>query len=176
MPTFLKAFSFLVSRASLIAIGVQPKGHTVVSDTQANAQAQLASWLAATYPGDACVIQTGGVLVADNVVYQPSGFTLAANPTSVTADGTAGGAPTTVITVAPLSGFAHTVTLSIPAALPAGVTKGFSGGGSIAGGSGTSTLTLTVAALTTPGTSNIVVVATDNAGVVTTITIPLVVT
>lgn len=64
----LNVYSFLVSRASLVAIGVQPKGHIIASDTQANAQAQLATYLAATYPSDPCIIQTGGVMLVQGVI------------------------------------------------------------------------------------------------------------
>jgi hypothetical protein len=91
----------------------------------------------------------------------PPDFGISASPASVTIDpGTTG---TSTITVNSLNGFSGTVGLT-SSSLPSGVTAGFSPNPVtiVSGGSAMSTLALTVAPNTTPGTYVITVTGTAN--------------
>jgi hypothetical protein len=97
----------------------------------------------------AVVTLTLTVVVAD--------FTIASNPTSRTV--TLGGSTTYTITVSPTNGFAGNLTLSV-SGLPTGATGTFNPT-SIAGGSGSSTLTVTTTGATPVGSSTLVVQASS---------------
>lgn len=98
-------------------------------------------------------------------------YTLSASPSSVSIAQGSGGSST--ITVTPTGGFSSTVSLSA-SGQPSGVTFGFSPS-SITGGSGTSTMNITVGSTVTPGTYPITVSGTDGTTTQTT-TVSLTVT
>jgi hypothetical protein len=64
----LNIYSFLVSRSALLAIGVQPHGMAVASDTAEHAQSELAAYLATTYPTETCRIEAGPSVRMQNVI------------------------------------------------------------------------------------------------------------
>ncbi len=100
-----------------------------------------------------------------------SSFSISASPTSVSvAQGSSG---STTIAVSPVGSFTSSVALTA-SGLPTGVTAAF-GSGTISGGSGSSSLTFTVASTTTAGTYSITVTGTSGSTVETT-TVSLTVT
>ncbi|MGB6192584.1 MAG: S53 family peptidase [Terracidiphilus sp.] len=100
-----------------------------------------------------------------------SSFSVSASPSSLSvAQGSTGSA---TISVAPVGSFSGAVTLSA-SGLPTGVTAAF-GANPIAGGTGSSALTFTVASSTVAGTYNVTVTGTSGTTVVTT-TVSLTVT
>jgi hypothetical protein len=84
-------------------------------------------------------------------------FVLTAGPSSQTV--TPGGATSYTVTVAPSNGFGDTVNLTI-AGLPAGATPTFNPA-SIAGGSGTSSLSVSTSSSTPPGSYPLTITGTD---------------
>ncbi len=85
-------------------------------------------------------------------------FTIGATPSSQSVPSTGGNAPYTV-TISALNGFTDNVNL-VASGMPTGVTVGF-GTNPVLGGSGSSTMTATVASGTTPGTYTLTVTGTD---------------
>jgi phospholipase C len=124
------------------------------------------------------VTGTGGGVTQTTVVSltvtsgtQP-GFTLSANPTSVTVQQGTGG--TTTITAAISGGFNNAIALSA-SGMPSGVTASFNPSSLPAPGSGSSTLTLTASASAPVGTYSVTVTGTGG-GVTQTTVVSLTVT
>jgi hypothetical protein len=104
-----------------------------------------------------------GTVNAYNLVTNwPAGFTLTANPASLTI--VQGSQETSTITIAPSTGFSGNVTLSA-AGLPSGVTAAFSPS------SATSSSTLTVTASATAATGTVTVTITGKSGTLTNTTV-----
>lgn len=113
-----------------------------------------------TYP--LTITATSGTLqhtAAISLVVTPApvpDYTLGVSPASATT--TPGGTSSYTVTAAPLNGFAADVALSI-SGVPAGAASSFSPA-AIAGGSGSSQLTLTTSAATAPGTYGLTITGT----------------
>ena len=112
-----------------------------------------------------------GLIAALTGAPQTPGFSLSASPTSVTV--AQGGNGSSTITVTPSGGFNSAVGLTA-SGQPTGVTISFNPS-SVSGGSGNSTMGISVASTTTPGTYPITVTGTSGSTVETT-TVSLTVT
>ena len=110
-----------------------------------------------------------GTVNAYNLVNNwPAGFTLTANPSTLSIG--QGGQGTTAVTITPSNGFSGTVTFSA-SGLPEGVTAGFTPDSSSSG----TTLTLTASATAAVGTVTVTVTGTSN-GAIQTLPLSLTVT
>ena len=98
-----------------------------------------------------------GLIAALTGAPQTSSFSLSASPSSVSV--AQGGNGSTAITVTPSGGFNSSVALTA-SGQPTGVTIGFNPS-AVSGGSGNSTMGISVAATTTPGTYSITVSGTS---------------
>ena len=112
-----------------------------------------------------------GLIAALTGAPQTSSFSLSASPSSVSV--AQGGNGSTAITVTPSGGFNSSVALTA-SGQPTGVTIGFNPS-AVSGGSGNSTMGISVASSTTPGTYPITVTGTSGSTVETT-TVSLTVT
>lgn len=156
---------------SVVILGTNLTGASSVSfnGTEATFTVVSSSKITTAVPAGATtgpvqVVTPGGTLTSNKpfVVMEATGFTLSANPSSLTI--AQGGQAVSIITINPVNGFSGTVTLSLPG-LPNGVT--------VTGLGPTKTdsyLIFTVNSLATPGTSTLTVIGTSGS---LTQTVPL---